>query len=567
MSPKPAIDVAYFSMEMMLESDIPTYAGGLGVLAGDILRSCADLRVPAVGMTLVFSGDTFSQIIHFDGTQNFYRSDWQKLDQLQKLPTRVTIEIAGQPVIVGCWRYDIIGADGFLVPVYMLDTNILENPPWIREFTANLYSSNGEIRICQEFVLGIAGVKMLRALGYQDIKAFHLNEGHTAFAPLELLAENNYQDDAVRQKCIFTTHTPVPEGHDKFDYQMAWHFGAKYLPWHIKSLAGDGYLSMTQLASNLSRQSFAVSRKHQSVMEYIMPNLHFSYVTNGVHHRTWVAPTMQNLYDTYIPEWFDDPKALTQAVHKLPDEALWNHHQDAKAKLVRIVNRHLTSVSSEKERENPQQNELFNVQTLTISLARRPVAYKRPLLLYSDLERFVRLGAGRIQIIQCGKSHPDDDVSQEIVRQIVQFSKKFKDILRIAYLENYSPRLARILVSGSDVWLNTPRRPLEASGTSGMKAAMNGVINFSIQDGWWIEAAEMDHRAGFSIGADDPSVTPGNSDAEDANDLYDKLEHQIIPTYYDNRPEWLARMKHSIALGGFFNTHRVAQSYRDVWLG
>ena len=559
---KPPIDVAYFSMEVMLESDVPTYAGGLGILAGDVLRSCADLRVPAVGMSLVYSGDTFIQLINLDGSQSFYRSDWQKLDQLQKLPNRIEMEIGGMPAIVGCWRHDIVGYDGFVVPVYLLDTNFLENPQWIRDLTLNLYRSGGDTRICQELILGVGGVKMLRDLGYKDVKSYHLNEGHAAFAPLELLAEAGFVEDEVRKKCIFTTHTPVPEGHDKFNYDTVWHYGRKYLPWHIRRLGGQDYLNMTLLAMNLSHISLAVSERHQRTSEELFPGYSFDYVTNGVHHRTWTAPTIQNVFDKYIPGWQTDPTQLITAPERIPDDELWQHHQDAKEKLVRYVNNHLTSISSIDEKNNPLQSTLFDTNTLTISLARRPVAYKRPLLLYHDLERFVRMGAGKLQIIQCGKSHPDDDVSQEFVRQIVTLSKKFKDVLRIAFLRNYSPKLARVLVSGSDVWLNNPRRPLEASGTSGMKASLNGCLNFSVLDGWWIEAINSNPHSGFTIGPEDVITDETKCDAVDADDMYTKLEHEIIPMYYDRRPEWIYHMKQAITLGAHFNTHRVVNEYR-----
>jgi starch phosphorylase len=559
---KHQVELAYFSMEMMLESDVPTYAGGLGVLAGDILRSCADMHHPAIGVTLVYSGDTFNQIINIDGSQSFGRSDWQKLDQLTKLPNRIEMEVAGQRVTVMCWRHDIVSADGFVVPVYLLDTNILENPPWIRDFTQNLYGTNGDIRLCQELILGIGGIKMLRSLGYQNIKTYHLNEGHTAFATLELLAEHNYNDDEVRQKCIFTSHTPVPEGHDKFGYEQAYHFGAKYFPWHIRKLAGEYDLAMTRLAANLSHKSFAVSEKHQQVMNSIFPDLKFDFVTNGVHHRNWTAPTMQNLYNHYIPDWFMDPTRLIEAPDKLPDDRLWEHHQDAKNKLMRYVNSRLTSVLSQSEKDHPSDNDLFDINTLTIALARRPVPYKRPLLLYHDIERLIRIGAGKIQIIQCGKSHPDDPTSQSFVQEIVNFSKRYKDQIRIVYLENYSPKLARILVSGTDIWLNTPKRPLEASGTSGMKASFNGVLNFSILDGWWIEGYRADPDSGFNIGGLDDSLTPGDSDAADADDMYRVLENDIIPLYYNNRSEWIRHMKQAIALGSIFNTHRVVSEYQ-----
>ncbi len=535
------------------------------MLAGDILRSCADKCIPSVGVGLVFSGDTFSQAITPQGEQTFSRSDWQKLDQLTKLPTRIELTIAKTKVQVGCWRYDIVGNTGFVVPVYLLDTNFLGNETWVKDITQNLYSSNWDKRICQEIVLGFGAVKMLRALGYEAIKCFHLNEGHTAFAPLALLEEKNWQDEEVRKACVFTTHTPIPEGHDKFSYEHAYHFAGDYLPWHIRKLAGENELSMTHLAISLSRTSFAVSQKHQAVSSHLFPDFKFSFVTNGVHHRNWTAPTIQNLFDKYLPGWYENPIVLKDAVKKIPDDAFWAHHQDAKAKLVRYVNVHLTAPSSLEEKMHPMPMELFDTETLTISLARRPVAYKRPLLLYQDLERFVRLGAGRLQIIQCGKSHPDDDVSQGFVRQIVEISKKFNGVLRIVYLENYSPKIARILVSGSDIWLNTPKKPLEASGTSGMKAALNGVLNFSISDGWWIEAWKANDKSGFTIGSENPSTEPVDSDTEDAESLYKQLQEKIIPLYYSHRSDWIRMAKEAITLGAHFNTHRVVDEYRAFW--
>ncbi|HJZ05657.1 hypothetical protein A2634_05270 [Candidatus Amesbacteria bacterium RIFCSPHIGHO2_01_FULL_48_32] len=548
-------EVVYFSLEFMLETDVPTYAGGLGVLAGDLMRSCADLGIGAIGMSIVYSGDTFSQTINADGTQSFTKQDWQKLDQLTKLPQVVELTIANTKVLVGCWRYDIVGLSGYVVPVYLLDTNLTQNPPWVREITRNLYEG-GEARLAQEIVLGIGGVKMLRTLGIERAKTYHLNEGHCGFVPLALLPENNYQDELVRQMCVFTTHTPIPEGHDRFSYELAYKFGGSYLPWHIKKLAGENEMSMTHLAMNLSRKNLAVSRKHQVVSEQVFPGYKFGYVTNGVHHRSWTHNYLQDLYNQVIPGWLENPETLADAPALVPDDLLWNAHIECKKKLITYVNRHLTTALL------VAGDYLFDENTLTISLARRPVAYKRPLLLYHDIERFVRIGAGRIQVIQCGKSHPDDDVSQGFVRQIVDLSKRFKEVLKIVFLENYSPKIARLLVNGSDVWLNTPKRGLEASGTSGMKAAMNGVINLSIPDGWWIEAVEIDRLAGFSIG----TAGETNDDSTDADIVYEKLEMEIIPMYYENRGEWIGRMKRAIALGAYFNTHRVVKEYRQkVW--
>lgn len=553
--------VAYFSMEIMLETDIPTYAGGLGVLAGDLLRSCADLEVPACGVSLVYSGNNFSQVINTDGSQAFKPQEWQKSDHLTKLPQRIELEIQKTRVVVECWRFDMVGQNGFVVPVYLLDTDIAENEQWARDITKNLYGGNGDTRLSQEIVLGIGGVKMLRELGYQKIKAYHMNEGHSALVPLALLEEHNYQNEEVKKLCAFTTHTPVPEGHDHFDYQTAQRLAGKYLPWHIKDIATPQNLSMTHLALNMSAISFAVSKKHQQVSQNMFPEYKIDSITNGVHHPNWTNPVIQDLLNKFIPNWQLKPELLKDAPKNIPDDALSEAHQLCKKELISYVNKHLTSVSTQYEKENPQPEDVFDYDTLTIALARRPVAYKRPLLLYSDLERFIRIGVGKIQIIQCGKSHPSDNVSQGFVREIIKISKKLRTILKIVYLENYSPRVARMLVSGCDVWLNTPRRPLEASGTSGMKAALNGVINFSVQDGWWIEGYQMQPLSGFSIGPLDESLVPVNHDAEDANDLYEKLENEIIPMYYDHHSEWLKRMKYAITLGSYFNTHRAIKEY------
>lgn len=561
-----ALDVAYFSMEIMIESEIPSYAGGLGVLAGDLLRSCADMGVNAAGVSIVYSGNTFDQVINPDGSQTFVETDWRRSDHLKKLATQTEITIQNTKVLVDCWRYDFVGLNGHVVPLYLLDTDLPQNPDWVRNLTKNLYRGGGDVRISQEILLGFGGVAMLKELGYQKIKTYHLNEGHCAFVPLALLGDHDYNDEEVRKLCTFTTHTPVPEGHDKFNYDLAYQFAGDYLPWHIKKLAGEDMLSMTRLALSLSKYSFGVSIKHEKVSQNMFPDFTLHSITNGVYHVNWTSPIMHDLYNKHLAGWMEDPTMLSQAVEKLPSEELWNAHMEDKKDLIDYVNRHLTAVSTHEERAHPSQADLFDPNVLTIALARRPVPYKRPLLLYSDIERLKRIGSGKIQIIQCGKSHPDDATSQGFVKQIIEISKALRADIKICYLENYSPKIARLLVRGCDVWLNTPRRPLEASGTSGMKAALNGVLNFSVLDGWWIEGYEMDHLSGFTIGPNDESVTPSNDDLGDSNDLYQKLETEILPLYYDNREEWINRMKHAITLGSFFNTHRAIEQYiKQAW--
>lgn len=550
-------------MEMTLETDVPTYAGGLGMLAGDLMRSCADMEIPAVGVTLVYTSGFFDQVFNADGTQSFQEVHWRKSDQLLQMPQHIKIKIDGDEVTVGCWRYDIVGYTGFVVPIYLLDTNYFENDPWKRDITDNLYGGNTQTRLYQEILLGIGGVRMLRTLGYSNIETFHMNEGHAAFTPLALLQEQEYNDESVKQKCVFTTHTPVPAGHDYFDYEFAYKYAADYFPWHIRELASKDRLSMSHLALNMSKYSFGVSKKHGQVARNMFPGYEIDSITNGVYHRTWVGSIMQDLYNTYLPGWIENPDLLKEAVAKIPDDKMWQYHQQSKKKLIRYVNQHLTSISTEEEKKNPPLDQLFDEDTLTITFARRAVPYKRPLLIYHDLYRLLRIGAGRIQIIHCGKSHPHDEASKSIVKEILKISKKLRGIVRIVYLENYNPKIARLLVSGSDIWLNNPRRPLEASGTSGMKAAMNGVLNFSVLDGWWIEGYAMCPESGFSIGPLTDDLAPINDDVQDAEDLYDKLENTIIPIYYDTKATWIHRMKSAVTLGAYFSTHRTIREYLE----
>lgn len=565
----PAPKVAYFSMEMMLESDIPSYAGGLGVLAGDILRASADLTLPVVGVSLIYSGYTFTQHIDPDGNQKFYENDWQRMDQLTRLPHRTTINLAGSKCEIGCWRYDIVGLGGSNVPVYLLDTNLPENPVWIRNITKNLYATNLDIRLCQELILGIGGIRMLEELGQKSVDTFHLNEGHCSFVPLGLMHEYNFSAQTAKSKCVFVTHTPVAEGHDVFPYELAQKYAAEYLPPEIKSLATPEHLHMTELGLNLSRTNLAVSQKHRQICQVLFPGHKFMSITNGVHHRSWTWHVQQDLYDKYLPGWLEHPELLKQVPEKIPNDAIWAAHSESKRDLVTYVNHHLAQDTLSHGHE-PSPDDLFDTDTMLISIARRPVAYKRPLLLYSQLERLIKIATGKIQIIQCGKASPTDKTAQDFVRQIIKISQSLKKIIRIVYLENYSPKIARLLVAGSDIWLNTPRRPMEACGTSGMKAALNGVLNFSVLDGWWLEGHDQVPQAGFSIGPKVESFTyldgqvVSDSDQEDADDLYTKLETEIIPLYYDHRTDWINRMKAAISLGAHFNAHRAVLEYNSL---
>jgi len=555
--------VAYFSMEITLEENIPTYAGGLGMLAGDLMRSCADMEISAVGVTLVYSKGFYNQVFNPDGSQSFYEVSWHKSDQLRQIPDYVEVKIEGELVKVGCWRYDIVGQSGFVVPIYLLDTDYFESDPWKRGITDNLYGGGSLTRLQQEVILGIGGVQLLKKLGYHNIETYHMNEGHAAFVPLALLPEYNYQDEEVRKRCVFTTHTPVPAGHDMFEYDFAYRYMADYLPLHIRTIATEEKLHMTHLALNMSRYSFGVSKKHGAVARAMFPQHDIDSITNGVHHPFWTGSILQSLYNKYLPGWLENPDLLKDAVEKIPDEEMWEYHQQAKRRLIRYVNNHLTSISTKEESAYPSSDHLFDENILTISFARRAVPYKRPLLLFKDLFRLVRIGAGKLQIVYAGKSHPNDGESKKIVSEILKISKKLRGIVKVVFLEDYSPKLAKMLVYGSDVWLNNPKRPLEASGTSGMKASMNGVLNFSVLDGWWIEGYKICPKAGFAIGPLTDEVSPQNDDDLDSDDLYNTLEKDIIPLYYENKKEWIQRMKHAITLGAHFSTHRTIREYLE----
>ncbi len=537
-------------MEIGLEARMPTFAGGLGMLAADIMRSAADMHVSAACMTVAWRHGYLHQHIHADGKQDYSDMSWKKTDFLEKLPQTVTVQVEGRTVTVGCWVYHLMSSDGgHETPVYFLETDLPENQPQDRDITNYLYGGDSAMRIRQEIVLGIGGVRMLRALGHADIANYHMNEGHAAFLTLELLRERGFNDASVKESCVFTTHTPIPAGHDVFDYDLAWKIAGDQLPWHIKKLAGEQRLSMTELALNLSRYSFGVSQIHGEVSRRMFPWAKIDAITNGVHHVHWASPEMSALFDAHIPGWRQHPEELAKHAHDLPDKELWEAHQASKRRLIDMVNQ----VSSEP----------FNPNHLLISSARRVVPYKRPELLYTNLVRLKEVCGGRVQIIHAGNAHPNDPFSQGVIERMVQRSKELRDSVKIAYMQNYNPELARLLVSGSDVWLNTPMRLLEASGTSGMKASVNGVLNLSTLDGWWIEGYERDPEAGWRIGPL-ASALPGEEEHRkvDAEDLYTQLQYEVIPEYYyPDRVRWLKRMKRSIALMGYFNTHRCVQEY------
>jgi glycogen phosphorylase len=552
--------VAYFSMEIGIDEKVCTYSGGLGILAGDTIRSAADLKVPMVAVTLLYRKGYFRQKLLADGWQQEEPAVWTIEDSLEELPPRTTVLVEGRPLHLRSWKYDVKGTGGFTVPVYFLDADLPENSEWDRTLTHSLYGGDDHYRLCQEVILGIGGVRMLRALGHDGIRSFHLNEGHAAILTLGLLDESAKragrgsvtQEDmeAVRGQCVFTTHTPVPAGHDKFPIDLARRvIGERDDFFGLEGVLYEGNtLNMTYLALNLSRYVNGVAKKHGEVSRLMFAGYSIEAITNGVHAATWASEPFQRLFDRHIPIWRQDNFSLRYAL-SIPKQEVWDAHMEAKKRLI-------GSVKGETDAE-------MDENVLTIGFARRATTYKRADLLFQDLERLKRISAeaGKIQVIYAGKAHPRDQEGKNLIKRIFRAKHALKNDIRIAYLENYSMTLGAMMTAGVDIWLNTPEPPMEASGTSGMKAALNGVPNLSVLDGWWIEG-HIEGVTGWAIG----NIVHGNAEHRDhsldAPSLYEKLEKTIIPLFYRDRERFMDVMIHSIAINGsFFNTHRMMQEY------
>jgi starch phosphorylase len=552
--------IAYFSMEVGLESGMPTYSGGLGILAGDTIRAAADFKVPMVAVTLLYRKGYFYQRLAPDGWQREEPVEWAVDDFLHEQPQRVAVTVEGRTVHLRCWQYEVTGVTGFTIPVYFLDTDLSENAEWDRTLTHVLYGGDQRYRLCQEVVLGIGGVRMLRALGYDGIERFHMNEGHASLLTLELLDEKaraagrrtfTHDDlDAVRRQCLFTTHTLVPVGHDQFPLDLVERvLGRRELVVDQQNVfCCEGVLDMTYLALNLSHYVNGVAKKHGEESSLRFTGYVIDSITNGVHAATWVAEPFQELYDRYIPAWRQDNFDLRYALG-IPKPQVWQAHLRAKRQLL--------------QRVNYETNVGMDVDVLTLGFARRATTYKRADLLFTDPERLKKIAAtaGGFQVIHGGKAHPRDYGGKELIKRIFQAKELLKRDIKIAYLENYDMDLARLMSAGVDVWLNTPQPPLEASGTSGMKAALNGVPSFSVLDGWWIEGC-IEGVTGWAIGEDGPGPAPGGERSKVVSSLYDKLERIIAPLFYRDRDRFLDVMLHAIALNGsFFNTHRMILQY------
>ncbi|MCJ2513504.1 MAG: alpha-glucan family phosphorylase [Candidatus Thermoplasmatota archaeon] len=539
--------IAYFSMEIGIDEHIPTYSGGLGVLAGDTIKSCADLNVPLVGITLLSEKGYFYQKLDKEGNQRELPINFSVSNFLKLLPTKTIIKIEGRDVILRAWLYQYKGINGYVIPVFFLDANVDENDPWDRNLTKYLYGGDNRYRLAQEIILGIGGVRMLNNLGYTTIDKYHMNEGHAALSTLELYKELN-NVEKVREQCVFTTHTPIAAGHDQFDISVAKHMIGDLLSESIlEEIKFENRLNMTRLALYFSHYINGVAKKHKEVSQQMFPGYSIESITNGVHASTWVSKPFQQLYDKYISGWHSDPYMLRSAFSINKDE-IWKTHLNAKKILIDFV--------------NDRYNVGMNYNDFTVGFARRQTEYKRPDLLISSPERLMDIAknVGPIQIIYSGKAHPNDETGKKSIKKIFETMKTFDASIKIAFIHNYNMTIGKIITAGVDLWLNTPRRPMEASGTSGMKAAHNGVPQFGTLDGWWIEGC-IENITGWSIG---PEITEDekSDDEIDKNDLYNKLETWIMPKFYNDRDNWIRTMRSCIAINAsFFNTNRMVHQY------
>ncbi len=564
--------VLYLSMEFGLHESMRIYSGGLGVLAGDHVRSASDLGLDFRGVGLLYSSGYFRQVLD-DGKQ---LAAYPNVDR-SRLPITPVLDAAGAPIRISipdgereyqasAWRLQV-----GRVHLYLLDANLPENPPELREVTRSLYGGDTRMRLRQEILLGIGGVRLLQALG-ESVDVVHLNEGHCAFAPMEMLRQAQALDPSathaqIRERVVFTTHTPVPAGHDRFGWDMvdahlgAWRSQAGWSPGALMDLGRvdpsdlDEPLCMTVLALRMARASNGVSALHGQVSREMWAKVDtpkpIGHITNGVHPTYWMAPAMQEMLDTHLPKWrahWQDRAFWTEGLATLDDGALWQTRQTLKEQLLTQVHAHT--------------GQRLDPKALLIGFARRFAPYKRADLVFSDAQRLQKILEGGASLVFAGKAHPRDTLGQELLARVVRWSRDPRFKGQVAFLPGYEMQHGRWMTSGSDLWLNNPRRPREASGTSGQKVVLNGGLNCSILDGWWPEAFDGDN--GFAIGDTRDWADTQAQDVHDAEALYTLLEKEILPSFQDSS-DWLRRVKHSMATGvPVFNTHRMVAEYAET---
>lgn len=558
--PNPDHVIAYFTMEIGLGDELPTYCGGLGMLAGDTVLAAADLGVPMVAVSLLYRKGFFNQTIDRNGKQKEAPVDWDPASVLEEMPQRVHVPIEGRSVMVRCWRRMLRGVTGKYVPVYFLDTDVPENRPSDRRITHWLYQGDEADQLRQRAVLGIAGPRMLRALTH-DVTTYHMNEGHGFMLILEQMSEHLSRFDKqeidadclayAKHRTVFTTHTPIPAGHDTYPVAKVKDIVGHHPALDRPDLYGEGKtLNASVFSLNGSRYANGVARRHGEVSREMFPGYDIDSVTNGVHCARWTSPPFQKLFDLYCPEWRENNTDLRLAAG-ISDDELFKAHDQAKRAYMRMVEGR-TGIAMDAER-------------FTITFARRATPYKRANLIIDDLERLVYLNdeVFPIQLVFTGKAHPNDQAGKDLIHSIVQAAKKVKKHFPIVYYPDYDMAMGAASTSGSELWLNNPLPPLEASGTSGMKAAINGVPSLSTLDGWWIEG-HVEHVTGWSI--DDPKgvedMKPQEILAAHAQSAYDKLERDILPTWRDDKAYWAEIMRSCISLNGsHFTTERMVKDY------
>jgi starch phosphorylase len=525
-------------MEFGLEEGMNTYAGGLGVLAGDIIKTFASLGIRAIGITLLNRKGYIRQTVA-EGVQKELPDEWKVSEYVQPLEVGAELEIEGKTVKIRAWKKDFGSAS-----VIFLDTDLPSNDEKTRILTDHLYVTPAGLdrtwyRFAQEMVLGIGGVRILQSLGV-EVSKFHMNEGHTSLLALELLRTHK-DPEKVKSLCIFTTHTPLPYAHEEYSYEFVGRMLGDFLPLEtIQTFGGRERLNMTLLGMSLSGYVNAVSEKHAKIARKMFPAFKIDHITNGVHSETWTSKSFQQLYDRYIPGWRVDPLRLRNAP-KIPDEEIWNAHLQEKRKLIQYV-REKTGIH-------------LSPNAFTIGFARRIVEYKRHLLLFSEPKKLQLLAKkkGDLQILLAGKAHPDDLVGKKILRKLYFHIQNSKPPVRAVFLENYDLHLAKLLTAGVDLWLNLPKLGFEACGTSGMKAAHNGIPQLSTLDGWWPE--------GCIEGVTGWSLKPAKTQKEEARNLYKKLS-KIMELFYNQKEEWIRIMKMTVALiASHFNAHRMVWEY------
>ena len=549
----PRTHIAYFSMEIAICPEIHTYSGGLGVLAGDTVRSSADLSLPMVFVTLASRDGYLRQRLTDAGDQIADPEPWTPADWCTPLDAMIALPLEGRKVWVRPWLHLHRSDHGGQIPVLLLDTDVEQNDVADRDITSRLYGGDAAYRLKQEIVLGIGGLDILGALGF-EIDCFHLNEGHAALLAAALLCrypepEDDLRTDGlgfdvyrVRNQCVFTTHTPVEAGHDQFDHDLVEDLLGEFLPVRrLRALAGHDRFNMTRLALSLSGWVNGVAERHAVTAQQMYPGVRIHEVTNGVHLGYWVHPEKAALFDRVSPRWRHEPEDLVNA-DLIDDDALVAAHARTKGDLIEEIAR--------------RSGHQFDPDLPILAFARRMTGYKRPDLVFSDLERLRAIASARpFQLVMAGKAHPADLGGQDLIRAAHDHMRRFEGQIPMAFLADYELALAKKLVSGADIWLNTPLPPYEASGTSGMKAGANGVLNLSVLDGWWLEGW-VEGVTGWAIGGD------RDNPADHAKDLYNKLEAVVLPMWYEDKPAWRAMMKASMArTGSRFNSQRMMRRY------